>query len=379
MKPKDKKRVLVALSISQHFYYKGVARYAAEHGWHLVSNMIYTGKIPVGWKGDGILTFLGLRNDLVDFVLHSHVPAVDISLMRDDVDIPRVIGDNHMIGRLAAEHFLERDYKHFAWAPFRSDTVNRQRFEGFENTISAKGFHCHVLPCSQNKDDKTENWTARRKDILRSIRKLPRPLAVFAYNDYIAADIIDTCLEGGLHVPEEVAVMGVDNDPYICECAHIPLSSVIADLEGYAYQAAVLLDQLMHGHSSAKQMEKIPPKGVVTRTSTDIMAVDNLVVARALRFIAENYHRSISVEDVISHVCVSRRPLEKAFRKTLNGTIHGEIVNYRLEKVKDLLINTDSTICDISEQTGFTRPNHLFRTFRKMMGTSPNEYRTQNR
>src|SRR5512139_527931 len=116
--------VLLALTDTHHGFFKGAARYAREHGWHVVADMIYTAKIPVGWRGDGILSFIGDRDDLAEFILSSGLPAVEISMVRNEINLPRVEGDSELIGCLAAEHFLERGFRHFAWAPFLDDVVN---------------------------------------------------------------------------------------------------------------------------------------------------------------------------------------------------------------------------------------------------------------
>lgn len=373
-----KRTVLLALTSSHHGFFRGVARYAREHRWHLVADMIYTAKIPVGWKGDGIISFIGYRDDLADFILSSGLPAVEISMVRNEISLPRVEGDSDMIGRLAAEHFLERGFRHFAWAPLLDDVLNAERLSGFSNRLAEAGESCHLLPPADSRygDPSVRDWTARRKLLIRELKRLPKPLAVFGYNDCVAAEIIDACDDAGLLVPEAVAVLGVDNDALICECIPVPLSSVCHDLEGMAYQAAALLDRLMAGRKPPKRVLRVPPKGLVTRRSTDILAVENLQVARALRFIRDRYASALlSVNDVVAATSISRRPLEKAFRQELKRSINEEIVRVRMNKVKDLLANSDMKIVDIAAVCGFSRPNHLFRTFRQLHGKSPKAYR----
>lgn len=369
-----KRTVLLALTSTHHGFFRGVARYAREHRWHLVADMIYTAKIPVGWRGDGILSFIGYRDDLARFILDSGLPAVEISMVRNDIRLPRVEGDNEMIGRLAAEHFRERGFRHFAWAPMLDDIVNAERHRGFADRLAADGIACHRLPPADTRhgDPASRDWAARRKLLVRELKRLPKPLAVLGYNDCVAADIIDACDDAGLLVPEAVAVLGVDNDALICECIPVPLSSVCHDLEGMAYQAAALLDRLMAGRKPPKNVIRVPPKGLVTRRSTDILAVDNLQVARALRFIRDHYADALlGVGDVVAATSVSRRPLEKAFRRELKRTINNEIVRVRMNKARDLLANSEMKVADVAAATGFSRPNHLYRTFRKLAGHSP--------
>lgn len=372
--------MLVALTDTHHGFFKGVARYAQEHHWHLVADMIYTAKIPVGWRGDGIISFIGYRDDLAIFILSSGAPAVEISMVRNEINLPRVEGDGEMIGRLAAEHFLERGFRHFAWAPFLDDVLNAERYRGFANRLARENLTCNLLPPADTRhgDQATRDWAVHRKLLTRELKLLPKPLAVFSYNDCVAADIIDACAEAGVLVPEAMAVLGVDNDSILCESVRVPLSSVCHDLEGMAYQAAALLDRLMAGKKPPTEALRVKPKGVVTRRSTDIMAVDNLQVARTLRYILDHYSNSLlGVNDVVAATTLSRRDLEKAFRKELSRTINQEIVRVRIERVKTLLTTTTMKAVEITARTGFSRTNHFFRSFRQIVGLSPKVYRAE--
>jgi LacI family transcriptional regulator len=375
---KADKTVLLALTDAHHGFFKGVARYAREHRWHLVTDMIYTAKIPIGWRGDGVISFIGYRDDLAEFLLSIGVPVVEISMVRNDISLPRVEGDNEMIGRLAAEHFLERRFRHYAWAPLMDDTVNGERYRGFANRLAREKFTCHILPPADlpGMAGGTVNWTRRRKLLIRDLKRLPKPLAVLGYNDCVAADILNACEESRLLVPESVAVLGVDNDTILCECLRVPLSSVCHDLEGMAYRAAALLDRLMRGGKAPAEVIRIRPKGLVTRRSTDIVAVDNLPVARALRYIADQFANPLlGVDDIVTASGLSRRQIEKAFRHDLNRTISEEILLVRLKKVQDLLATTFLKVNEISALTGFSRPNNLYRCFQHSFGLTPKEYR----
>jgi LacI family transcriptional regulator len=373
--------VLVALTSAHYGWFKGVARYAREHNWHLVADMLYTGQIPLGWQGDGIISYTAYSDALAKFVLSAGIPTVEISKIRRDLDLPFVEGDNEMVGRQAAEHFLERGYRNFIWAPLLDNEINADRFRGFADRLAMKGLSSHVLPPANSSASKggAWNWAARRKLLVQEFQRLPKPLAVFGFNDRVAADLIDACHTAGLLVPEEVAVLGVDNDELLCECLGIPLSSVCHDLEGMGYRAAVLLDRLMSGKRLPKLNPRITPKGIATRRSSDMMAVNDLDVAKALRFICDKFTDPLlSVDDIVAVTSVSRRPLEKAFRQELRRTINEEVLRVRLEKVKDLIITTELSVAEISQLTGFTRPNHLFRIFRRQLGMNPKQFRAQH-
>jgi LacI family transcriptional regulator len=375
---KSKRKVLLAITINQHAYYRGIVRFAREHDWHLVTDMMYTGRIPLGWRGDGILTILGYRKELGDFILSAGVPAVAITLINDKVRLPRIEGDNIRIGELAAEHFLERGYRHFAWAPFFNDLMNEERFAGFSRTLKQRGFTCRALPVAHNLTNRVwhENWAERRRRLVRELKDLSRPTAVFAYNDCVAVDLIDACRDADLLVPEEIAVLGVDNDPDVCDCAPVPLSSVMHDLEGMAFEGAALLDRMMDGSRERSDITRIPPKGIVTRVSTDISAVANLRVAIALHYISDHFQNSLlSVSDVAEATGLSRRQLERLFRQELGCTINERIIQTRLQYAKLQLRESQEKIGDIARQAGFALPAHLYRTFRKSVGMSPGSYR----
>src|ERR1700724_1421530 len=381
MRTKHRKRtILLALTSTHHGFYRGAARYAAEHDWHVVADMIYDATIPVGWRGDGILSFVGHWEELPQYVTSAGVPVVEISSVRKDLGIPCVMEDNEAIGRLAAEHLLERNLKTFVCAPFWDDTVNEARFQGFASAIRSAGFDCvRLLPVNTRRSSRSNrhmNRTLRRRWGIHTIRSLRYPLGIFCYNDCVAADIVDACIEAEIHIPDQVAVLGVDNDPVICDCVQVPLSSVRHDLEGMAYEAAAFLDRLIDGHSPPVTQKRITPKGVVTRKSTEVLAVDNPDIANALGYIQENFPRgNLSVDDVVAHSRVPRRSLERAFRDELQRTILHEILRVRVNHAQKLLETTGLSVTDIAAQSGFANLNHFFRVFHGRTGLTPRAFR----
>ena len=384
--PKPPSRsVLLAITDTHHGFLQGVLRYAREHRWHVTADMIYTGRIPYGWRGDGIVSFIGYRQDLADFVLSSGLPTVEISSLRDDLPLPRIKGDHAKIGRMAADHFLERGFRHFAWAPFMEDHNNRERQRAFASALRQRGYRCRELPpldlsaaVHRPRRSHQADWGLRRRRLIAELAALPKPLAVFSYNDCVAADIIHACEDGGLPVPEAVAVLGVDNDTAFCESIPVPLSSVRHDLEGMAYRSAELLDRLMSGRKAPRRIPAIAPLGLITRRSTDILAVDHLEVARALRYIGDHYQNpQLGVPDIVGATRLSRRPLEKAFRSELKRSIHEEITRVRLEKARQLLQETSQPVRQIAALCGVARPNHLYRVFRAAFGVTPKVFRQQ--
>ncbi len=371
--------VLLVLGNYHYRTHRGVARYAREHRWHLFAEPAATSQIPVGWMGDGILTALNYRQGLVDFVLAAESPVVDVSLVRAEIRLPRVLGDNAAIGRLAAEHFLERQFRHYAWFALFDDPVSAERRQGFSARLAAAGYRPREFVWERARGRRKDTWAARRQWLTRSLHRLPQPLAVFTYNDHVAANVIDACLDAGLRVPEEVAVVGVDNDDLVCECLSVPLSSVHHDLERLGYEGAALLDRLMDGKPAPPQPIRIPPKGVVTRKSSEVIAVEHAEVARALRFIRERHPGPLAVSDVVAATRLSRRGLEKAFRGHLGRSINDEIRRVRLGHARELLAQTDQRILAVSAATGFSRPQYFCTVFHRATGKSPRRYRLEAR
>jgi len=381
MRARQRKRtILLAITSTHHGFYHGAARYAAEHDWHIVADMIYDATIPFGWKGDGILSFVGHWEELAKYIVSTRIPVVEISSVRKDLGLPCVMEDNAGIGRLGAEHLLERNLKNFVWAPFWDDAVNEERFEGFAGAIRAAGFDCvRLLPVNARRSPQMDR-TLRRRSVLKTIRALGYPLGVFCYNDCVAADIVDACIENKILIPDQVAVLGVDNDPVICDCVQVPLSSVRHDLEGMAYEAAALLDRLIDGRSPPDIPKRIAPKGVVTRKSTEILAVENSAVADALEYIQNNFFRgNLSVDDVVANGEVPRRSLERAFRGEFGRTILHEILRVRVNHAQKLLETTSRSITDIASRSGFASLNHFYRVFRDRTGLTPRAFRLSRR
>lgn len=379
MRPAPRQRtVLLALTLTHHGFYQGAIRYAVEHGWHLVADTVYTGSIPRGWQGDGILSFAGYRDDLASYIKSATVPVVEISSVRRDLGLPCVWEDNEEIGRSAAEHLLERNFKHFAWAPFWEDAVNEERFQGFAGLIQSLGYRCERLPPVNVQISRVPkmDWTRRRNWLIEKFRSFEYPVGIFCYNDYVAADIIGICLDSHIHIPEQVAVIGVDDDPIVAGHVPVPLSSVRHDLEGMAYRAAGLLDQLMSGRSPKAPASKVRPRGVVTRQSTDVLAIQNTTVLKGIEFIRQNFMRTdLSAERVVAASDRSRRSVEKAFRVELNRSILDEIIRARINQAKHLLETTDLPVADVAARSGFANLNHFFRVFRQRTKMTPRRFR----
>ena len=221
-----------------------------------------------------------------------------------------------------------------------------------------------------------ENWVEHRRALVAELQRLPRPSAIFAFNDCVAADIVDACRDAGLAVPEDIAVLGVGNS-LACETSPVPLSTINEGLDEIGYTAASVLDELMNGHETRTRVVQVPPKGIVTRVSTDVVAVTDSRVARALSYIAEHYpDPMLTVGAVADAVGMSRRNLERSFRDETGRTINEHIVNIRMREASRLLkTHPRAKSTEIASLIGITEAGTFFRTFRRYFGMSPKAHR----
>ena len=334
---------------------------------------------PVGlrdWKGDGIIARIETPF-IANALKNVKVPMVDVSAARLMPALPWFETDDAAFAHLAADHLSGRGFTQFAFCGDPRFNWSNWRGEHFERAVHVQGFSCAVYQPTRrfSVDD-----AAQVDDIAAWIRKLPKPVGIMACYDLRGLQVLDACRGLGLAVPEEVAVLGVDNDELLCELSHPPLSSVIPNTHRTGYEAAALLDRLMDGDEiEAGVTHLIPPLGIATRQSTEVLAIEDRNVARALHFIRQYACEGIKVNDVIKAVPHSRRMLENRFMKYLGRTPHEEIIRVRLDRVKRLLAETDLSLGEIAQRTGFTHVEYLTVVFRNKVGLPPSKYRAANR
>ena len=369
--------ILMLLGTYSPSAHRGIARYGAEHGWHLQMDMARIPMIPRGWTGDGIIAGLGEWEAPLNFVRSAAVrgiPVVDIYMIHPEVALPRVVGDNLAVGRLAAEHFVERGWKRFVWFSRVHHHVAQLRLAGFESALKEHDFR--VRPLLGKRCSLRQQWGTMHANLVEALLSAPKPLAAFAFNDFDAALVIDACRAAGCRVPDEVAVLGVDNNDLVVNSLHVPLSSVRLDLDRIGYEGCALLDALMRGEPAPKNpVRLIPPRGIAVRVSTDTFAVNHPTVREALRFIQDHLKRSLGVDEIAAAVGVPRRTLEEAFRTELRQSIHEMVMHLRTRHARDLLLTTETAIQDIAAQTGFCHASHLNRVFKKRYGLPPRAFR----
>lgn len=326
------------------------------------------------WDGDGIIARIKNRG-IATTVLASGLPTVDLSIGRYLPSLPAVEPDEGLIARLATEHFVERGFKHFAYCGDEAVMLSTRRGDAFRRAVAGAGFCCHEFKAEGGPKIAISSKVAAIGDWLDG---LPRPLAVFACHDVCGQHVLDACCNVGLVVPDEVAVLGVDNDELRCEMAVPPLSSIIPNARRAGYEAAKLLDRMMNGEKVPPLETWIEPLGLNLRQSTDVLAVDDRHVAMALRFIREHVCEPITPSDVLRVVPLPRRSLEKRFRQLLNHTLHDEILSVRLNRIKQLLTGTKLSLEQIAEAMSYEHPEYLSVVFKREVGLSPRDFRRRH-
>jgi LacI family transcriptional regulator len=325
------------------------------------------------WKGDGILTILyPHQTELHEFVRRAACHVVCLTADAGS-SYPTVTLDNAAIGRMGAEHFLERGYRHFAFLKITDATDINDRLKGFRDIIDSQGLAVNELnwPREHATTADDTNWFDW---ICRRLRELPKPIGIMAQSDNRACHLVEACLRVGLHVPEEVAVIGVENNEFICDVSPVAITSIDSNREQLAYRAAELLGKLMNGES-ASLPTVVQPKGIVIRQSTNALAIDHLEVAAALKHIWEGFDKGITANDVVAVSRMSRCGLYHAFERRIGHSIGDEITRKRLEKAKALIRDSELKMHEIADMSGFSSAEHFSRAFTRLMKTTPTAYR----
>lgn len=362
---------------------------AHQRQWQLVSLAKFLNELPKDLVARGAIVETLASDPRVRTMLDRGIAVVRIGHWpnNDDHLVPAVVPDMPAVGVMAADYFAKRDFKHLAFLGREPWGINEPLFTSFAARAAELGCACHLVRLRRS-DEHQGNpgdtsplalWAGRQDQFIELLRPLPKPLGLLAIGDRHADRYCYWTTEAGLRVPEDVAVMGVGNEEFICEAASPPLSSVAQDHERTALAAVELLDQLMAGKTPDATTVRVAPLGVVTRQSTDVLAASDPMVVRALRFMWDHVSQDLAVDDIAHHVGASRRTLEKAFNRDLGRGINAEFQRRRLEKVGELLIQTDLNIAGIARTLNYSGPKYLAAAFTSAYGMSPTRYRRRHR
>lgn len=359
----------------------GVRRYVAEHGpWSTFIELRALDSSPPPWlrhwDGDGIISRT-FTKETAEIIAATGLPAIETRSSHLCPHLPSVAMDNRLIGRTVAEHFLERGYRKFAAYSLHTERFFEERVQNFVSTVKAAGCECALLP--ERESDSVKDWEKGQARLIQWLNKLPKPAGIFAANDQMGVRLLDACQRAGIAVPEEVAVVGTENEETLCEFGSPPLTSLRFDGNTVGYLAAQMLDQLMSGRELKQRLVLVPPRGIVVRASSDDLVINDQLVARAARLIREGATTGITVDEVCRKLNASRSTLERRMHAALSRTPKEEIQRVRFRAVENLLRETDLTIDAIAAQTGFTHSHYLQAAFKERHGVTPGEYRKDRR
>jgi LacI family transcriptional regulator len=307
-----------------------------------------------------------------------HRPLVNVSAVLPNLPWPRVAIDNDQVGRMAAKHLLERRLRHFGFVGHSEHLYSVEREAAFRAELQDAGAEVSSYHAKRNRPFEPNKWfwyLDRR--IEAWLLDLPKPVGILAAADSWGMELMEVCHELGLRIPEDVAVVGVDNDDLYTEFSRPPLSSVALPSRQIGYEAAALLDQMLAGHRSSAKSLLLAPTHVHVRRSSDVLAISNQDVIAAVRFIKEHAHLPLAVNDVLREIPLSRRSLERQFRECLGRGIAEEIRRAHIERSQRLLVETDLSLFLVAEQSGFSSLRQMMDVFRRDVGLTPKEYRRQ--
>lgn len=325
-------------------------------------------------NADGIIAHIWDTN-IIRMIVNFRLPAMICGIKKPTSNVYRIITNEVAIGQTAAEYFLKRGFLRFAFCGFDDMVWSQQRAENFSRTIARSGFETFFYRQPKAK----QRRTADQEQILMAkwLKSLPKPIALMACNDDRSLDVLTACMIAGLEVPREVAILGVDNDELVCSLSYPQLSSIALNTERAGYEAARVLSKLMSRQKTAKSEKEVPvsPSHVVTRQSTDILAIEDPYVSEAVDFIRKHARKVIQVGDVAEAVGLSRRTLEQRFKKVIAHSVHEEIKRSRVNQMAGMLINTNLSISQIANLLGYTNTGNISRYFKQQKKVSPLNYR----
>jgi len=380
------RRVAVVIEASNAYargLLTGILRHVREHApWTVFLPEHGRGTPPLEalakWVGDGVIARIETESTAkaIEKLRRTFgIPVIDVSAARLIADVPYVETDDAAIATAAADHFFERDFRHFAFLGDDRFQWSDNRSRAFVEAVAAKGHTVAVFSHRRRKtapaddDEAVEAWLAG----------LPKPVALLACYDIRGLQAIDACRRAGIAVPDEVAVLGVDDDDVLCGLASPPLSSVMPDAIGAGRRAAELLEQLMQGKPLEGSEWLLPPLGIATRQSTDVLAIDDPLVVAAVRQIRDHACDGIKVTDVVRSLKTTRRALENRFTKRVGHTPHEEIARVQFRRVEQLLRETELSLAAIATRAGFKHTEYMTVAFTKRHGMPPSRWRQQRR
>ncbi len=330
------------------------------------------------WDGDGILARVD-NTRTAKLLLHTGLPIIDLRGGMRQFGIPPFMVDNRSVARLAFEHLVARGLTHFAFVgePAGQEFCDDTRRETFCKITEEYGAKCHVFKhrCGRRA---AKNWEDHQEELAQWLQQLDTPLGVMSCHDDRGQQVLDACRRADLGVPDQVAVVGVDNDEFLCNLSIPSLSSVDINAERIGYDASQLLDRIMRGDATLDEPHFFEPVGVVSRQSTDMVSCDNTEVASVLRLVRQYACRGLSIGQIERTLGVSRSSLGRQFKRIVGHTMKEDILQTQIQVAKQKLVDSDMPIGEISNQCGFNESKYFTAVFRKFTGMTSRTFRLKH-
>ena len=358
----------------------GIIGYTRAHGrWQIfveARGMEEQLRLPAGWHGAGVIARVG-NAQMARELRSKRIPVVNVSAIQlTGMSFPRVSTDLVASARLAADHFLERGFRHFAYFSLVGLSYVATHQEAFVQAVKSGGGDFSSFAVKPQAGAEPD-WRLDLVKLGEWVKRLPKPLAILCWNASGAREVVFACQEVGLQVPEEVAVLSQADDDVLCEAAQIPISGVRVAADTIGFAAAKLLEHLMRGGRPPAKPVFIAPTSVVARQSTDTLAIRDAALAKALSFIRQQATQPIRVDEVAKHAGVSRRALERKFLDVLQRTPAEELRRFQLDRARQLLVETNLPMPDVAEKSGFGSQAYLAAVFRKHFKQTPIQFRKE--
>ena len=357
---------------------QGILAYANEVGpWHVWANAgapdTYE-SLPPGWRGDGLIARVASES-LAEDIMKSGVPVVNVADSSiDGFSSPCVRTDDRVGTQMAAEHFSERGFRNIAFVGPRHDANPIHYAEAFHQALADHDLSCDVFKLKEN-----ENISGQYDELTEWLVALPKPVGILVWGHSNGRDVVDCCMEAGISVPHDIAILAGTYDELLCHACFPALSGILAPTEQIGYRAAALLHEMMQGKSVPNETTFLPPIGVMERLSTDTLAVDDPKLVQVVHYLRAHAFEPITMKDVLRAVPMARRSLERRFHQTFGRSPLDEIRRMRVNKARRLLAETDMPMQQIAEACGYATYNYLTHVFKNETGRTPRSYRRQFR